>query len=129
MKGTVKCEVFDYDESQAYARKCNEFDRYQRTLPVDERIAAWDKWTAENPEPKPVHTFAMPLERGFSDTAERRDVEMGSELDWRCAIDEKCRELKGVNKVYPWMLRDFISADELGIEEEEFERELEEFCA
>lgn len=68
---------------------------------------------------KKLYAFEMPETRGFSDTPEIKDTEI-KELDFNCAIREFIREHDGKQKVHPWMIRQFTSARDYGLPENEF---------
>lgn len=107
---------------------------------------AYNKWHAEcacvllmwhsNPdstEPMPdiaeSFSFELPATRGFSDSPDRCDVAVTSYLDIVCAIDEYIAEREGKQKVYPWMIKQTMSAEEFGVTEEEYDTLLEETLA
>lgn len=64
----------------------------------------------------------IPVTRGFSDVPDTKDTSF-TQLDVTCA----CEMLRN-RKVYPWMLQQVASADDLGIEEAEYEEILEDIC-
>lgn len=77
------------------------------------------KWTHDNTYSiAEGFSFEFPVTRGFSDVPDRRDVDISSDLDIVCAIDEYIAEREGKQKVYPWMLKQVMSADDLGVTEE-----------
>lgn len=71
--------------------------------------------------------IVIPLTRGFSDTSERRDTGMYN-LDVECACEEAYDKAHGKEKIYPWMLKQFASAEDFGITEEELDDELQTIC-
>lgn len=73
-------------------------------------------------KPDPEYNMEIPITRGFSDSADTQDTEM-SNLDVQCACD-----MERNKKVYPWQLKQIYSANDLGLEEEEYDELLAESC-
>lgn len=66
----------------------------------------------------------IPVTRGFSDSPERKDTAFATN-DVACACE---MERDKHTKIYPWQLRQISSADDFGLEEEEFDEMLEQAC-
>ena len=118
--GHVTAHAYDYEEYCKWQKECaSVFNAWEQNPDSDIPM----------PDIAERFSFEFPVTRGFSDVPDRCDVDISSDLDIVCAIDEYIAEREGKQKVYPWMLKQVMSADDLGVTEEEYDSLLEETLA
>lgn len=118
--GHVTAHAYDYEEYCKWQKECaSVFNAWEQNPDSDIPM----------PDIAERFSFEFPVTRGFSDVPDRCDVDISSDLDIVCAIDEYIDEREGKQKVYPWMLKQVVSAADLGITEEEYDYLLEETLA
>ena len=118
--GHVTAHAYDYEEYCKWQKEC---------------ASVYNTWKQDPdsyipmPDIAEAFSFEFPVTRGFSDMPARCYVALSSDLYIVCAIDEYIAEREGNQKVYPWMLKQVMSADEFGVTEEEYDILLEETLA
>lgn len=121
--GHVIAYAYDYEEYNKWQSEFGDAMEKMDNILIEE----WCNITLETLKEK--FSFEFPVTRGFSDTPERIDTAVSSDLDIECAIDEYIAEREGKQNVYPWMIKQMMSSEELGVTEEEYDTLLEETLA
>lgn len=114
--GHLICNAYNADAVRKYCKQLDEdiFDERGNVIWPD--------------EPEIEFTFPMPETRGYTDTPERDEVNIFSDLDVEFAINEFIDNKFGIKHLYKWQLRQLFSPGELGLEEEEFDLLADSFC-
>lgn len=111
--GHVVAFIYDRDE---YYRYSEDFRKWLESyLPL-----------ADCPDVKDKFSFDVPESRGFSDSPNRAQTEVNSQLDMEIAVAEYLHEKDGTQKIYPWMIKELMPASDFGISEEEYDTLLQD---
>lgn len=118
--GHVIANAYDYDKYKKWQEDC---------------AKVWLKWEQDKdsdeqmPDITEDFAFELPVTRGFSDCPDRCDVAITSDNDITMAIDEYIAEKENKRKVYPWMIKQMMPAEGLGMDEDELDTILEDMFA